>query len=222
VDPLWGLYEGLQPYQYAGNSPVMALDRNGKEIVPVNLTEEEKASVNRLIEWIRSKNDPQLNAILDYALSSESTIHLYSMPLERVYGGVTFSRFNQHNEILEDRFYDDENRVGLTLQVPLMASSGQADVMIRSDVLGTANYTLLVALLDELNHVKSDGIDAITEAGDHQSLFSHLLMLHDRGLLVLPPTIYAVLRDKVKETRPAGGEPQTQPAVEPTGGGEDE
>jgi hypothetical protein len=35
VDPLWGLYEGLQPYQYAGNSPVMALDRNGKEIVPV-------------------------------------------------------------------------------------------------------------------------------------------------------------------------------------------
>jgi hypothetical protein len=144
------------------------------------------------------------------------------MPPERLYGGITFSRFNQHNEILEDRFYDDENRVGLTLQVPLMASSGQADVMIRSDVLGTANYMLLVALLDELNHVKSDGIDAIAEAGDHQSLFSHLLMLHDRGLLSLPPTLYTVLRDKVRETRPADGEPQTQPDVEPTGGGEDE
>ena len=33
VDPLWGLYEGLQPYQYAGNSPVMALDPGGDTIV---------------------------------------------------------------------------------------------------------------------------------------------------------------------------------------------
>jgi RHS repeat-associated protein len=36
VDKLWEKYRSLQPYQYAGNSPVMAVDRNGKEIQVVD------------------------------------------------------------------------------------------------------------------------------------------------------------------------------------------
>jgi RHS repeat-associated protein len=35
VDKLWEKYRSLQPYQYAGNSPVMAVDRNGKWIQAV-------------------------------------------------------------------------------------------------------------------------------------------------------------------------------------------
>jgi hypothetical protein len=50
-------HEGLQPYQYAGNSPVMAVDRNGKEIVPVNLTEEEISALNMFIEVLRQAKD---------------------------------------------------------------------------------------------------------------------------------------------------------------------
>jgi len=131
---------------------------------------------------------------------------------------VTFSRFNQHNEILEDRFYDDENRVGLTLQVPLMAIRGQADVMIRSDVLGSPNYMLLVALLDEFNHVMSDGIDESVEKKDHNRLFSHLLALHDRGILALPAALYFQLREKVKETQPRADDSEQQPEAEPVRG----
>ncbi|MBU3678819.1 MAG: hypothetical protein FGM32_04330 [Candidatus Kapabacteria bacterium] len=33
TDVLWGEYLPLQPYQYAGNEPVMALDRNGDSII---------------------------------------------------------------------------------------------------------------------------------------------------------------------------------------------
>jgi RHS repeat-associated protein len=33
VDKLWEKYRSLQPYQYAGNSPVMAVDRNGDSII---------------------------------------------------------------------------------------------------------------------------------------------------------------------------------------------
>jgi RHS repeat-associated protein len=36
VDKLWEKYRSLQPYQYAANSPVMAVDRNGKEIQVVD------------------------------------------------------------------------------------------------------------------------------------------------------------------------------------------
>jgi RHS repeat-associated protein len=220
VDKLWEKYRSLQPYQYAANSPVMAVDRNGKEIVPVNLTEEEKASVNRLIEWIRSKNDPQLNAILSYALSSESTIHLYSMPPERAYGDLTFSRFN-HPDGLEDRFYDQPGRIGLTLQNPMMASQGQADVMIRSDVAGSVTDLLFVVLLDEFHHVMSDGIDVGAETRDHQSLFTHLLMLHDRGIVTLSKSMYTELLEQIKVTQPHEIEPQ-QPEIVPAKGGDNE
>jgi hypothetical protein len=189
--------------------------------VPINLTEKEKAALNRLVEFIRSRNDPRLNSILDYAESSESTIHLYSMPRKRASGGVTFSQFNQHNETLEVRFYDQRDRIALTLQNPLMASPGQADVMIRSDVAGSANVLLLIALLDEFNHVMSDGIDVGAETRDHQSLFAHLLMLHDRGIITLTESIYTELLEQIKVTQPHENEPQ-QPEIVPAKGGDNE
>jgi len=219
VDPLWAKYAPLQPYHYAGNEPVGRLDWDGREIIPINLTEEEKASVRKVIAKARSTNEPRLNALLDYAESSESTIHLYSMPPTREYGMWTFSRFRGNNEVLENRFYESEDQIGLTLQSLTMASSGQADVIVRSDVLGTASYLLLVTLLDELNHVKSEGIDAIAESRDHQSLFTYLLMLHDRGILVLPTAVYDTLKEKVRST-PRGADSQPGPSNEPAGGGE--
>jgi RHS repeat-associated protein len=39
TDVLWGKYLPLQPFQYAGNNPVMALDDNGKEIVGIRETD---------------------------------------------------------------------------------------------------------------------------------------------------------------------------------------
>jgi hypothetical protein len=53
----WAKYLPLQPYQYAGNSPVMAVDRNGKEIIPINLTEEEISALNMFIEVLRQAKD---------------------------------------------------------------------------------------------------------------------------------------------------------------------
>ena len=35
MHPLWEKYRTLQPYQYAGNSPVMFLDNNGQHIVGI-------------------------------------------------------------------------------------------------------------------------------------------------------------------------------------------
>jgi RHS repeat-associated protein len=57
VDKLWEKYRSLQPYQYAGNSPVMAVDRNGKEFIPINLTEEEISALNMFIEVLRQAKD---------------------------------------------------------------------------------------------------------------------------------------------------------------------
>ncbi len=39
TDVLWSKYLPLQPFQYAGNNPVMALDDNGKEIVGIRETD---------------------------------------------------------------------------------------------------------------------------------------------------------------------------------------
>jgi hypothetical protein len=53
----WAKYLPLQPYQYAGNSPVMAVDRNGKEFIPINLTEEEISALNMFIEVLGQAKD---------------------------------------------------------------------------------------------------------------------------------------------------------------------
>jgi hypothetical protein len=220
TDVLWSKYLPLQPFQYAGNNPVMALDDNGKEIIPINLNKQQITAYKKLIDDIRSLNDATLNSVLDYAESPKSKIHLYSMPTDRAYGSHTFSRLNQFNETLEDRFYDVEGRVGLTLQTPFMAGNNQADVIISAAVLASPGPLLLTAILDELNHVMSDGIDLTAELRDHKSLFSHLLMLHERGILTLPPDLYEELRDQIKAVEPSESEPK--PFVEPARGADND
>jgi hypothetical protein len=67
----------------------------------------------------------------------------------------------------------------------------------------------------------SDGIDVGAETRDHQSLFTHLLMLHDRGIVTLSKSMYTELLEQIKVTQPHEIEPQ-QPEIVPAKGGDNE
>jgi RHS repeat-associated protein len=199
TDVLWAKYLPLQPYQYAGNEPVGNYDNNGKEIVPINLTAEEKESMKMVISYLRSRGDFGLNSILYRAESCQTTIHVYSMPDTRNYVQLPHvSKLSGLSELLEDRFYDD-NRWGITLQTDQMAAGGSADVILNKAMAGIPSVRLLVTLIDELNHATSPGINGMAEIADHKSIFLQLLQLHDKGIIKLTPEIYKDLVDRLKE-----------------------
>lgn len=163
--------------------------------------------MNSIIEALSSINDPKINAIIRFALSSETTIHVYCMPAQQAASSKTQSLMSGSSETLESRFYE-RAQYGLTLQTPYMAANGQADVIFESDLASTSSYMFLVVLLDELNHVLSEGIDCESADHDHLSLFSHLLMLSDRGVINLPKVIYNDLRERVNHAGKSTEEPQ--------------
>lgn len=134
------------------------------------------------------------------------------MPAQPSPSSATQSLLSGSLETLESRFYERE-QYGLTLQTPYMAVSGQADVVFESELASTPSYMFMVVLLDELNHVLSDGIDSESGARDHVSLFTHLLMLSDRGVINLPMTIYNDLRERINHAGTYTAEPKGKDAV---------
>jgi RHS repeat-associated protein len=107
VDKLWEKYRSLQPYQYAGNSPVMAVDRNGKEIIAARDIDREylKASMcshfgidvsftdigamrisPEQLAQAQASNDPlsygQLLNITEMANDNSKTLNVFALPGE--------------------------------------------------------------------------------------------------------------------------------------------
>ena len=93
VDKLWEKYRTLQPYQYAGNSPVMAVDRTGLWIQAVNVKAQDAVrnsipekfrafvefengvlNVERIKEGARDQDVNSNVAILSRLAEHESTI----------------------------------------------------------------------------------------------------------------------------------------------------
>ena len=99
VDPLWVKYLPLQPYQYAGNSPVMAVDVDGRVIIPITLTTEQYAEFARAIATLKKLDDPFIRQVVDYAESQGSRIHLYSMPGSKDVESATRSLFGYTGSI---------------------------------------------------------------------------------------------------------------------------
>ncbi len=221
VDPLWMKYLPLQPYQYAGNDPVNMLDDNGKEIVPINLDNGDRAMLQMLIGVLRNTGDVFIAQILDHAEGCESQIHVYAFPRTDPESIVssTSSRFGYETTI-ETLWSDHWDALGITSMNSKMRGRQQADLVLASDlVLGDAySGTAALALLDELHHAYSGKFGIPTEE-QHVHLFSYLLEKMQSGALQIPGLTIADVQAKLKAARDKVKRHPHDPATQPSDGG---
>ena len=212
TDVLWGKYLPQQPFQYAGNNPVMALDDNGKEIIPVNLTTKEQKTVSLLINEWRSVNDPYINSIINYAESPNTQVHVYSLSYSDNAMSQTLSRFKDHGS-LENLWYSGDRKWGMTVQSEETSLQGNADVVLMKEALDLLPNDIVIALIDELNHVCSLGTDPKAQNQDHVQLFTHLLNLYRDQKLNIS---VKVVQDLIKRLEEAQLETNEEQQVKPT------
>jgi hypothetical protein len=195
----------------------MALDDNGKEIVPINLDETERRNLSYFITALRKANDPYLCSVLDFAESPATRIHVYSTRSFGSSSTSTNSAFEGEwtlDDIWESSVEPGATRLGMTLQSSSMLSSKVADILLSGkDVLSGKDQFALIAVLDELHHFYMPGSGAATEDSDHLVLFKHLLQLAENKVVNLPQVIIDELLREVSriENQP---KKQDQPGIE--------
>ena len=87
IDPLWEKYIGWTGYQYSLNNPVNYLDRDGKDIIPKNISGQNLDNffnmANNVMETF--KDSPTVMNIMNEALGSNSIIHFYAFSDSKIY-----------------------------------------------------------------------------------------------------------------------------------------
>ena len=197
VDPLWGKYLPLQSYQYAANNPVMMLDDGGKEIVPVNLSNEELSMLQTLIGLLRRSGDALIRQILDFAEGCESQIHVYAHADVREEVTTSTPSVFGYAGTIETYWNGNWRALGTTIHTTGMKGSGEADVVLasesvlRSELPGYAAFVVL----DELHHVFSARVGSQKE--HHIALYSYLIEKMQNGTLQIPGLTIADVQAKL-------------------------
>ena len=167
----------------------------------VNLSDEEKAILNKFISALRKADDQYLCDILDFAESPTTRIHVYSTRAFGRSSSGTNSMFDNGwplDDIWESPVEDGAIRLGMTLQSSSMLQSMVADMLFSGkDVLSGKNPFALIAILDELHHFYRPGSGATAEDVDHLVLFWHLLQLAESKAIQLPQVILEMLLGEV-------------------------
>lgn len=189
----------------------MALDDNGKEIIPINLTPEQTASVKLFIEVLKNLGDACITQIVEYAQGKESRIHLYSMPRDVETQSVTQSFFGYATTI--ETIWGETYSSAVTVQNEKMARNGWADVVLGTEAVleNQPEGQALLAVLDELHHVYIGMPGKEGTKQEHIQLYSYLLDAIRSGALVIPGLSAELIERKLKEEI-REGYPESMPA----------
>ncbi|HBB26734.1 MAG TPA: hypothetical protein DCZ59_10750 [Bacteroidetes bacterium] len=177
----------------------MALDDNGKEIIPINLTPEQTASVKLFIEVLKNLGDAYIPQIVEYAQGKESRIHLYSMPRDVEAQSVSQSFFGYETTI--ENMWQLSRGVATTIQNDKMARNGWADVVLGTEAVleNQPEGQALLAVLDEFHHVCKGLPGKEGTKQEHIQLYSYLLDAIRSGALIIPGVSAEMIEEHLKK-----------------------
>lgn len=210
IDPLWEQYRGWSPYQYAGNNPIMALDWNGKEVYPQNLSDRQLNSYFKLMDRLNTwaLNSKVIKDIMDQVQYEYSCIDLYSIEPninnESIYYSVDvgFSGLLGFAS-LQHRFNGlfgfgslakDEAVAAMTFD---HNTKSDKIIGIFSTYIFDSDYSALI-LLDEFMHA-IDGSNTMSEKKEHFLLYNELQSMIENGSLKVSPFTQDEINKKYKQ-----------------------
>ena len=188
IDDKANKYPGFSPYIYSANNPILFIDPDGKEIIPINLNAGQNEKFNQHYSYLKgfTNSHPTIANLTTRAESKDVTIHLYAYSGDVSKNtGKTYSKQFDFGKTLEDKWAAFAAVAsGLTMRTRGM--NDKADVVIASEGLDInatdlSNDYWAVAILDELEHSVMPEAGGGKDAGtvEHFKLYSALKSEND-------------------------------------------
>jgi RHS repeat-associated protein len=182
IDDKANKYSGFSPYIYSANNPILFIDPNGKEIIPINLNTGQNEKFSEHYSYLKGfiNNHPTIANITTRADSKDLTIHLYTFSGDLSQNtGKTKSKQFDFSKTLEEK-WAAVSAIASGLTARTRGMNDKADVIIASEGFSNSNDLSsdywAMAILDELQHSANPETGAGKDGAtiEHYKLYSAL------------------------------------------------